>query len=83
MDVNGLNMMMNGDGTASSVAVLKPTMSIGQILSRKLLLADEEAMMMNGRVSLGQILGKTNTTTKEKEKKVNGKRKRFGWLSYL
>lgn len=78
MDVNGLNMMMNGDGTASSVAVLKPTMSIGQILSRKLLLADEEAMMMNGRVSLGQILGKTNTTTKEKEKKVNGKRKRFG-----
>ncbi|KAF3578470.1 hypothetical protein DY000_02031221 [Brassica cretica] len=38
MDVNGLDMMMNGDGTASSVAVLKP------------------AMMINGRVSLGQIL---------------------------
>ncbi|CAH2064371.1 unnamed protein product [Thlaspi arvense] len=77
MDVNGLNLMMNGDGTSSSVAVLKPTMSIGQILSRKLLLADESAMMMNGRVSLGQILGKTNNI-KEKEKKVNGKRKRFG-----
>lgn len=77
MDVNGLDMMMNGDGTASSVAVLRPTMSIGQILSRKLLLADESAMMMNGRVSLGQILGKTNNS-KEKEKRVNGKRKRFG-----
>ncbi|WZZ51014.1 hypothetical protein YC2023_051121 [Brassica napus] len=56
MDVNGLDMMMNGDGTASSVAVLKPAMSIGQILSRKLLLANESAMMINGRVSLGQIL---------------------------
>ncbi|KAG2329246.1 hypothetical protein Bca4012_021118 [Brassica carinata] len=84
MDVNGLDMMMNGDGTSSSVAVLKPTMSIGQILSRKLLLADESAMMMNGRVSLGQILGKTNNVKersgegKDKEKRVNGKRKRFG-----
>ncbi|CAH8358341.1 unnamed protein product [Eruca vesicaria subsp. sativa] len=83
MDVNGLNMMMNGDGTSSSVAVLRPTMSIGQILSRKLLLADESAMMMDGRVSLGQILGKTNFKErngegKDKEKKVNGKRKRFG-----
>ncbi|KAG2329311.1 hypothetical protein Bca52824_000491 [Brassica carinata] len=83
MDVNGLDMMMNGDGTSSSVAVLKPAMSIGQILSRKLLLADEAAMMMNGRVSLGQILGKTNVKErsgegKEKEKRVNGKRKRFG-----
>lgn len=56
MDENGLDMMMNGDGTASSVTVLKPAMSIGQILSRKLLLADESAIMMNGRVSLGQIL---------------------------
>ncbi|KAH0884119.1 hypothetical protein HID58_060215, partial [Brassica napus] len=52
MDVSGLDMMMNGDGTASSVAVLKPAMSIGQILSRKLLLANESAMMINGRVSL-------------------------------
>lgn len=83
MDVNGLNLMMNEDGTSSSVAVLKPTMSIGQILSRKLLLADESAMMMNGRVSLGQILGKTNNGVgsgerKEKEKRLNGKRKRFG-----
>ncbi|KAF8099793.1 hypothetical protein N665_0237s0046 [Sinapis alba] len=84
MDINGLSMMMNGDGTSSSsVVVLKPTMSIGQILSRKLLLADESAMMMNGRVSLGQILGKTNVKErngegKDKEKKVNGKRKRFG-----
>ncbi|CAL9246748.1 unnamed protein product, partial [Arabidopsis halleri] len=86
MDVNGLNMMMNGDGTSSSVAVLKPTMSIGQILSRKLLLADESAMMMNGRVSLGQILGKTNFGDrngegKEKEKRLNGKRKRFGFAN--
>ncbi|CAF2075304.1 unnamed protein product [Brassica rapa] len=56
MDENGLDMMMNGDGTASSVTVLKPATSIGQILSRKVLLADESAMMMNGRVSLGQIL---------------------------
>ncbi|KAG7565315.1 WEB family [Arabidopsis suecica] len=86
MDVNGLNMMMNGDGTSSSVAVLKPTMSIGQILSRKLLLADESAMMMNGRVSLGQILGKTNFGDrngegKEKAKRFNGKRKRFGFAN--
>ncbi|XP_006290349.2 WEB family protein At3g51720 [Capsella rubella] len=87
MDVNGLNMMMNGDGTSSSVAVMKPTMSIGQILSRKLLLADESAMMMNGRVSLGQILGKTNISRdrngegKEKEKRFNGKRKRFGFAN--
>ncbi|ESQ45342.1 hypothetical protein EUTSA_v10010401mg [Eutrema salsugineum] len=81
IDVNGLNLMMNGDGTSSSVAVMKPTMSIGQILSRKLLLADESAMMMSGRVSLGQILGKTNNGSgerKEKERKLNGKRKRFG-----
>ncbi|CAN6802006.1 unnamed protein product [Brassica oleracea var. botrytis] len=49
-------MMMNGDETAFSIAVLKPAMTIGQILSRKLLLVDESAMMMNGRVSLGQIL---------------------------
>ncbi|XP_019082464.1 PREDICTED: WEB family protein At3g51720-like isoform X2 [Camelina sativa] len=86
MDVNGLNMMMNGDGTSSSVAVMKPTMSIGQILSRKLLLADESAMMMNGRVSLGQILGKTNIGDrncegKEKVKRLNGKRKRFGFTN--
>ncbi|XP_010503865.1 PREDICTED: WEB family protein At3g51720-like [Camelina sativa] len=86
MDVNGLNMMMNGDGTSSSVAVMKPTMSIGQILSRKLLLADESAMMMNGRVSLGQILGKTklgdrNCEGKEKVKRLNGKRKRFGFAN--
>ncbi|XP_010426745.1 PREDICTED: WEB family protein At3g51720-like [Camelina sativa] len=86
MDVNGLDMMMNGDGTSSSVAVMKPTMSIGQILSRKLLLADESAMMMNGRVSLGQILGKTNIGDrncegKEKVKRLNGKRKRFGFAN--
>ncbi|VYS60098.1 unnamed protein product [Arabidopsis thaliana] len=81
MDVKGLNMMMNGDGTSSSVAVLKPTMSIGQILSRKLLLADESAVMMNGRVSLGQILGKTNFGDREKEKRFNGKRKRFGFAN--
>ncbi|KFK34415.1 hypothetical protein AALP_AA5G141600 [Arabis alpina] len=81
MDVNGLSMMMNEDGTSSSVAVLKPTMSIGQILSRKLLVADESAMMMNGRVSLGSILGKTTKNggeRKEKEKRLSGKRKRFG-----
>ncbi|KAF2603642.1 hypothetical protein F2Q70_00026120 [Brassica cretica] len=56
MDVNGLDMMMNGDETASSVAVLKPAMCIGQILSRKLLLANESAMMINGRVSLDEKL---------------------------
>ncbi|KAG5410091.1 hypothetical protein IGI04_006410 [Brassica rapa subsp. trilocularis] len=73
MDENGLDMMMNGDGTASSVTVLKPATSIGQILSRKVLLADESAMMMNGRVSLER-----NGEGKEKYKRVNGKRKKFG-----
>jgi hypothetical protein len=47
--------------------VLKPTLSIGQILSRKLMMPDEfEGGMINGRgsmkrkVSLGQMLGKQN-----------------------
>ncbi|CAN8278807.1 unnamed protein product [Cochlearia groenlandica] len=80
----GVNSV-NSEGTSSSSGdVSKPTMSIGQILSRKLLLADQESamVMMNERVSLGQILGKSNYGScerKEKERKLNGKRKRFGF----
>ncbi|KAM7263259.1 hypothetical protein ACFE04_000942 [Oxalis oulophora] len=62
-DVNGLNLASDG----SSEAVLKPTLSIGQILSRKLLVPEElESGTVSGKgrvkrkVSLGQMLSKKN-----------------------
>lgn len=63
LDVNGVNLMND-----EAKPVLKPTLSIGQILSRKLLLPQEfEAGTMHGervsvkrKVSLGQMLGKQN-----------------------
>uniref|UniRef100_A0A803QF21 WEB family protein n=1 Tax=Cannabis sativa TaxID=3483 RepID=A0A803QF21_CANSA len=61
LDVNGLHMVTDG-----SKPVLKPTLSIGQILSRKLLLPEELEMGLSGKgsgkpkVSLGQMLGKQN-----------------------
>ncbi|KAK4268454.1 hypothetical protein QN277_025110 [Acacia crassicarpa] len=63
-DVNGLNLVND-----EIKPVLKPTLSIGQILSRKLLMPEEEneAGFVEGRrssvkrkVSLGQMLGKQN-----------------------
>ncbi|KAI9116151.1 hypothetical protein K1719_013081 [Acacia pycnantha] len=64
LDVNGLNLVND-----EIKPVLKPTLSIGQILSRKLLMPEEEyeAGVVEGRrssvkrkVSLGQMLGKQN-----------------------
>ncbi|XP_054784903.1 WEB family protein At2g38370-like [Prosopis cineraria] len=63
LDVNGLNLVND-----EIKPVLKPSLSIGQILSRKLLMPGEyeAAGMVEGRssvkrkVSLGQMLGKQN-----------------------
>ncbi|KAJ6708421.1 MYOSIN HEAVY CHAIN-LIKE [Salix viminalis] len=92
LDVNGLNLVSDG-----SVPVLKPTLSIGQILSRKLHLPEEfetETMADNGtvkrKVSLGQMLGKQNVDVppswkadKENcQKQFSGKRKKFGFARF-
>ncbi|KAF2305240.1 hypothetical protein GH714_003276 [Hevea brasiliensis] len=89
LDVSGLNPLSDG-----STPVLKPTLSIGQILRRKLLLPEEfetgmmaEKGTMKRKMSLGQMLSKPNgdvpTTCKvEKEnchKQFSGKRKKFGF----
>ncbi|KAL8102068.1 WEB family protein At2g38370-like [Apium graveolens] len=62
LDVNGPNIMNN-----DSKPILRPTLSIGQILSRKLLLSEEyehgaraaDRGLAKRTVSLGQMLGKT------------------------
>ncbi|CAK7343630.1 unnamed protein product [Dovyalis caffra] len=92
LDVNGLNLVSDG-----SMPVLKPTLSIGQILSRKLLLPEEfetGAMAEKGtvkrKVSLGQMLGKQNgdvpsswKVDKENcQKQFSGKRKKFGFARF-
>lgn len=88
LDVNGLNMM-NDD----SKPLLRPTLSIGQILSRKLLLTEEfengmhaEHSMGKRKVSLGQMLSKTKSDDiagkSEREsghKQLPAKRKKFGF----
>lgn len=64
LDVNGVNMVNNEELKPA----LKPTLSIGQILSRKLLLTEEFEHGMHGnksstgkrKVSLAQMLGKHN-----------------------
>lgn len=64
LDVNGVNMVNNEELKPA----LKPTLSIGQILSRKLLLTEEFEHGMQGnksstgrrKVSLAQMLGKHN-----------------------
>ncbi|WCJ27811.1 hypothetical protein M5689_009535 [Euphorbia peplus] len=91
-DVNGLNLV--NDGPAP---VLKPTLSIGQILSRKLLVPEEletemvpEKRSMKRKVSLGQMLGKPNGEVpsddkNEREnipKQFSGKRKKFGFARF-
>lgn len=88
-DVNGLNIVSDGP-----TPTLKPTLSIGQILSRKLLLPEEIEMAERGtgkrKVSLGQILSKQNgdtpsSWTAEKEncrKQFSGKRKKFGFARF-
>ncbi|XP_002533717.2 WEB family protein At2g38370 [Ricinus communis] len=92
LDVNGLNLANDGP-----TPVLKPTLSIGQILSRKLLLPEEfdtgmlpEKGHMKIKVSLGQMLSKPNgevpsNHSSEKEnghKQFSGKRKKFGFARF-
>ncbi|KAK0583662.1 hypothetical protein LWI29_001155 [Acer saccharum] len=87
LDVNGLNMVSD-----VSIPVLKPTLSIGQILSRKLLLPEEfeiaEKDNTKRKVSLGQILSKQNGNMPSSRKadkengskqQFSGKRKKFGF----
>lgn len=89
LDVNGLNLVND-----EAKPVLKPTMSIGQILSRKLMMPEYETETMLGerismkrKVSLGQMLGRQNADASfdrqaEKEnsqKPFCAKRKKFGF----
>ncbi|KAF5747666.1 WEB family protein [Tripterygium wilfordii] len=90
LDVNGLNLA--GDG--STAPVLKPTLSIGQILSRKLLLPEEFETGENTvkKVSLGQMLGKQNGVVLVQPsqeagresglKQFSGKRKKYGFARF-
>lgn len=91
LDVKGLDLV--NDGPAP---VLKPTLSIGQILSRKLLVPEEIEQEVGGKnsvrqkVSLAQMLSKQNgdlRTTRKIEKENNGKkfsakRKKFGFARF-
>lgn len=76
MDVNGLNLTYD-HGSSSLVPVLKPTMSIGQILSKKLLLAEDSDMNVAAsdrrKMSLGQMLAKNSSSDKIVSKKSEGK----------
>ncbi|CAJ1948442.1 unnamed protein product [Sphenostylis stenocarpa] len=90
LDVNGLNLV-----NEEAKPVLKPTLSIGQILSRKLMMPEEyeagamlrERSSVKRKVSLGQMLGKQNTDPSfdrevEREngqKPFSAKRKKFGF----
>ncbi|CAI9774773.1 unnamed protein product [Fraxinus pennsylvanica] len=87
LDVSGLDLVSN-----ESKPVLKPSLSIGQILSRKLLLKEEyengmQAEKNKKQVSLGQMLSKPNNdplsvkkSGKENaEEQLRGKRKKFGF----
>ncbi|KAL5740255.1 hypothetical protein ACOSQ2_029435 [Xanthoceras sorbifolium] len=90
LDVNGLNLVSD-----ESNPVLKPTLSIGQILSRKLLPPEEFEMAEKGntkrKVSLGQILSKQNGEMPSSRKadkengskqQFSGKRKKFGFARF-
>ncbi|KAJ7961112.1 WEB family protein [Quillaja saponaria] len=93
LDVNGLNLVND-----SSTPVLKPTLSIGQILSRKLLSPEDFETGMPGernsvkrKVSLGQMLSKQNgdqsfgrKTEKESvQKQFSSRRnKKFGFARF-
>lgn len=88
LDVNGLSLAND-----ELKPVLKPTLSIGQILSRKLLLTEEyengmkaEKIMGKRKVSLAQMLSKPSSgdpqCTKKSGKENNqvpAKRKKFGF----
>lgn len=92
LDVNGLNLLTDGTGP-----VLKPTLSIGQILSRKLLMPEEfesgmlvERSSVKRKVSLGQMLSKQygdlpSSRKAEREsgqKQFSSKRKKFGFARF-
>ncbi|ESQ52503.1 hypothetical protein EUTSA_v10016492mg [Eutrema salsugineum] len=82
MDVNGLHLTYDVvAGSSSSVPVLKPTMSIGQILSKKLLIGEDSEFNVGSekrKMSLGQMLAKNSdgnrAVSKKSEGKENGKR---------
>lgn len=87
LDVNGVSLV-----NEELKPVLKTTLSIGQILSRKLLLTEEyengmhtEKMMGKRKVSLGQMLNKPTIDphsarkSGKENKQVPGKRKKFGF----
>ncbi|PSS32737.1 WEB family protein [Actinidia chinensis var. chinensis] len=92
-DVNGLNLV-----TDESKPVLRPTLSIGQILSRKLLLTEDfengmktEKGAVKRKMSLGQMLSRHNngdtpyTSKGEREnghKQLPAKRKKFGFARF-
>ena len=90
--MNGLNLVTDG-----SMPVLKPTLSIGQILSQKLMPPEEFEFATPGKnpgkpkVSLGQMLSKKNgdlpsSLRLDKENKgqrqFSGKRKKFGFARF-
>ncbi|KAK9755448.1 hypothetical protein RND81_01G025900 [Saponaria officinalis] len=89
LDLNGVNLVNEATST-----VLRPTLSIGQILSRKLLISEEfESGKISGKrkISLGQMLGKprgelSSAWKVEKEggdhKKLPVKRKKFGFSRF-
>ncbi|XVF29683.1 hypothetical protein REPUB_Repub15cG0143300 [Reevesia pubescens] len=92
LDVNGLNLVSD-----DPTPVLKPTLSIGQILSRKLLLPEDfesempvEKGTVKRKVSLGQMLSKQNgdfasSRKTEREsgcKQFSGKRKKSGFARF-
>lgn len=91
LDVNGLNLVSDGP-----TPVLKPTLSIGQILSRKLLMPEVESggtlekSSVKRKVSLGQMLSDQNgdlpsSLKFEKEnvhKQFSAKRKKFGFARF-
>ena len=93
LDVNGVNLVND-----EAKPVLKPTLSIGQILSRKLLPPQEFEATLPGerssvirKVSLGQMLGKQDSDPsfdRQQVEKENGqrlfssKRKKFGFARF-
>ncbi|KAK7340027.1 hypothetical protein VNO77_20719 [Canavalia gladiata] len=89
LDVNGVHLVND-----EAKPVLKPTLSIGQILSRKLLQPQElevrERISVKRNMSLGQMLGKQDDDQSvdrlvEKEngqKLFSAKRKKFGFARF-
>ncbi|XP_047335280.1 WEB family protein At2g38370 [Impatiens glandulifera] len=88
LDVNGMNMV-NDDDDDEPRPVCRPTMSIGQILSRKLEYDNtgEKSTCVKKKVSLGQMLSKpaasSDVLSGRRSEKENGlpaaKRKKFGF----